>query len=393
MVTFQLNLRRGVHFNGVLLYANGIMQDSLKATPTQKLPHFNRAIISDILLWLALALLLAYGVYFFAIVLPAKRGQTFTLNFHNANEISKGSPVRLMGTDIGFVSDLRIRNDHVEVTIQTNPGALKIPSGSSFDILFTGLGGAKSVEISAPATAQPLINGQPIYLVQDPIRMQDVLNASIDVTQALQKGAENITDFFGKKKPVEELQFNIREIHQMSDGAVAHSGALNRAIRSIHQDIQDNSRPAIATLNDLSPGLAYAAHLTQPASAKPELKRYFQSIQKLSQLLRTAEQGALNTVSIQQKLTQFNQTNTKASQSAQAFSQRSQQAPLSQWLNANASQSTRITAVLDRATKATQGDILPSLQRAHNNMHHLNQQLTRINTKISQPPATPPPTP
>ncbi len=369
------------------------MTDSLKAAPTQKLPLFNRAIISDILLWLVLALLLAYGVYFFAIALPAKRGQTFTLNFRNANEISKGSPVRLMGTDIGFVSDLRIRNDHVEVTIQTDPGSLKIPSGSTFDILFTGLGGAKSVEIAAPETAQPMINGQPIYRVQDPIRMQDVLNATIDVTQALQKGAENITDFFGKKKPVEELQFNIREIHQMSDGAVQHSGALNRAILSMHQDIQDESHPAIATLNELSPGLAYAAHLTQPASAKPELQRYFLNIRKLSQLLQKEEQGTLSTISFQQKLTQLNQLNTRASQSAKTLSQHIQQAPISQWLKTNASQSTHLSTVLDRAEKATRRDITPALQHTHQQMHQLNQTLNRLNAKIAPPNPTPNSTP
>lgn len=367
------------------------MPDSSKQPKIEKLP-LNRAIISDILLWLALALALAYGVYFFMVVLPAKRGQIITLNFRNANEISKGSPVRMMGTDIGFVSDLHIVGDHVEVTIQTDPGAMQIPSGSTFDILFTGLGGAKSVEIVAPTIPQPSVNGQPVYLVENPIRMQDMLNASIDVTQALQKGAENITDFFGKKKPVEELQFNIQESHAMSIGAVRHAKNLNDGILQLHQDVQENSLPAIATLQDLSPGLAYAANVTNPATAKPELRRFFQSIQKISQVLQSQEKGTLGTVSLQQKLTQLNQVNSKVSQGASNLSNRITRAPLTQWLQANSANQGQISTVLDKAATATNRDITPTLKRAHHNVRQFNQNLLKINAKISKP-TTPSPTP
>jgi len=237
------------------------MVDSLKRLKLRKLP-LNRAIISDILLWVVLALAVAYGIYFFGIALPAKRGQVITLHFHNANEIAKGSPVRLMGTDIGFVSDLKIEHDYVAVTVQTYPGTLPIPSGATFNILFTGLAGAKSVEIEVPETPQPTINGQPVYLVEEPVRMRDALNASIDVTQSLQKGAENITDFFGKKKPVEELQFNIRQAHQISVIATRNASKMNGDITDIHHELHANAATGISTLRELMPGLAQAASVT-----------------------------------------------------------------------------------------------------------------------------------
>lgn len=366
------------------------MPDSSSQIKTERLP-LNRAIISDILLWLALVLLLAYGVYFFGVALPAKRGQEITLNFHNANEISKGSPVRMMGTDIGFVSDVHMRHDHVEVTVQTFPGTMKIPSGATFDILFTGLGGAKSVEVVTPDIPQPTINGKPVYLVQEPISMRDVLNASIDVTQALQKGAENITDFFGKKKPVEELQFNIRQVHSMSNTAVRNTDTLNQSISEIHQAAQENIHPATDTLNQLRPGVAYAASVTNPITARPELIRFFQSIQKLSQVLNGQESGAMRTVALQQRLTQLNQLNSQVSQRTQNLSTRLTNAPISQWLQGTSNNKgiNHFSATLDRATLVTSKDYTPALQHAHQSIRKFNQHLVQIKTKIAQPPVPP----
>jgi ribosomal protein L16 Arg81 hydroxylase len=155
--------------------------------------------------------------------------------------------------------------------------------------------------------------------------------------------------------------------------------------------VHDNSRPAIATISDLNPGLAYAAGVTNPTTAKPELRRFFHSIQKLSQVLQDEEKGTLNTVAMQQKLTQVNQLNSKVSQSAQKLGNRITKNPLSQWLQASASNQGHLSDVLDRAATATNRDILPPLKHAHRSVRQFNQHLLKINAKISQPAPAPAP--
>jgi ABC-type transporter Mla subunit MlaD len=370
------------------------MADSLKRLKSRKLP-LNRAIISDILLWLALALLLAYGIYYFAIALPAQRGQVITLHFHNANEISKGSPVRMMGTDIGFVSDLKIHNDYVAITVQTNPGMLPIPSGSKFNILFTGLAGAKSVEVVPPATPQPTVNGQPVYLVEEPIRMRDTLNASIDVTQALQKGAENITDFFGKKKPVEELQFNIHQAHQISVTANRNTRLLNGAILSLRNDVHTNVQPSLDTIQQLTPGVAKAISITNPTTSRPEFQRFLQNLLRLSHYLENPKNVMLSPVVLEQRLNQYNQLNANLSTGMTQFHQRVNHAPITQWLNTIDAQSDRVSSTINRAATLTNRDYAPTLRNARGQIQNLNQQLEKMNAKLTPPAGStnPPPTP
>ena len=366
------------------------MPDSLTQLTNHKLP-LNRAIISDILLWLALALLVAYGIYFFGIAWPAKRGETITLQFSSANEISKGAPLRLMGTDIGFVSNVRIRNDFVEVTLQTYPKTLKIPSGSSFNILFTGLGGAKSIEVEPPDMPEPYVNGHPVYHVQDPVTMRETLNASIDVTQALQKGAENISDFFGKKKPVEELQYNIREVHALSASALNNTGILNQVILDIHQQVHDSSQPAIGTLSELSPGLAYAASVTNPTTARPEVQRFFQSLHKFSEVLSGRGETALGTVAMQKRLTQINQINSQINSGITSLNGKFTTGSMSLWAQRNADNLSRISDSLDQAVVLSSRDYSPTLQKAQTHIRAFNRQLEQLNQQSSQQtPAQPP---
>lgn len=358
------------------------MADSLKRLKLRKLP-LNRAIISDILLWVVLTLALAYAIYFFAIVLPAKRGQVITLHFHNANEISKGSPVRMMGTDIGFVSDLKVEHDDVAVTIQTDPGTLPIPSGATFNILFTGLAGAKSVEIEVPDSPQPTINGQPVYQVEEPVRMRDALNASIDATQSLQKGAENITDFFGKKKPVEELQFNIRQAHQISMIATRNTATLNRAITDIHHAVRDNTTTGISTLGELTPGFAQAVSITNPTTARPELQRFFESLRRLSMVWQTPKQDIIGVNTLQRRLGKFNQWNTQLGRVSQSLAPKLQTAPINQCWQTAYSTTDHISSSLDRAARVTQGNYLPALKRSDGKIRELNLHLQQINAKLS----------
>lgn len=359
------------------------MSDSLAEFKNRKLP-LNRAIISDILLWLFLLLLLAYGVYFFAVALPAQGGQRITLHFRNANEISKGSPVRLMGTDIGFVSDLHIRQDHVEVTVQTYPNTLEIPSGSSFNILFTGLGGSKSIEVVVPNNPKPLVNGQPVYRIEEPVTMRDTLNASIDMTQSLQQGAENIADFFGKKKPVEELQYNIQETYEMSRAALRGVTALNAASVDIRQQVHDNAQSAEHTLNDLTPGTVYAQSVTNPITARPELHRFFLTLQKFGQMLQSQEQGVLSATNMQQYLTQLNQINSQTSGNLQKINTRVHQVPIAQWLQNISTQQTRFAQALDYTDTTLQQQRWPTtLPKARQNIRTFNQRLIQWNARVS----------
>jgi hypothetical protein len=202
------------------------------------------AILSDVLLWLTLGMAVFWGVQYFLDTGKTVGQQVIHLQFRDANEIARGSAVRLMGTDIGTVEDVQVQQDHVAVTLKTYRNTLPIPSGSVFTILFTGLGGAKSIEVELPKLdkMQPESPGkQPIYFTEEPIRMQDAQDAMTNSTKALQRGAENTADFFGKKKSVAALQANIYQARQQVNLAVESLEKTTEPIEMLEAEIHHSA--------------------------------------------------------------------------------------------------------------------------------------------------------
>jgi ABC-type transporter Mla subunit MlaD len=337
----------------------------------QKVP-LDKAIISDLLLWALMAALLLYGLYMVAIVLPAKRGQTIHLEFLNANEISRGAPVRLMGTDIGFVDNIRIERDHVDVTIQTKPDAIRIPSGSVFTILFTGLGGAKSIEVSLPGTPEPEVDGKPVYRVKEPISMRDTLNASLDSVQALQKGSENISDFFGKRKPVEELQFNIREALAMSNVATRNMTSLNRALGSLQQDVNTYTQQGIQTFQTFNEGANKINAVTRPSKLRPLLASINHDLDNFHHAF--VREGKL-AHQITHQLNRFNQGVSRFNGSLSRVGQVILRKPLPQWLEDIERGQQTVDGVLDRMEQVVPAGKTWDLAPARHKVRQINQTL------------------
>ncbi|MBX2861295.1 MAG: MCE family protein [Vampirovibrio sp.] len=207
------------------------------------LPSFQwrTAYLTDLILWAAIFALAGLAGFYFFIYKPSQARQTVTLHFRDANEIGPGAMVRMMGLDIGFVHHVAVKPDHVEVTLKTYPNMPPIPNCATATVLFTGLVGAKSIELRQPTQACPKTTSgshtdQPHVIVQEPIRLKDTLDYQNEIAWALQGGAENFADFFGKKKPVEELQYNIATAELvMNDVADRMVRAKNIVDKTHHQ--------------------------------------------------------------------------------------------------------------------------------------------------------------
>lgn len=352
----------------------------LKQSINKKVP-LNRAIISDILLWVALAGALAYGIYALAIIIPAHRGQTITLDFYNANEISRGAPVRLMGTDIGFVDNIQLKEDHVEVTVQTDPDALKIPSGAVFTILFTGLGGAKSIEVSLPSEPVPEVDGEPVYRVQEPISMRDTLNASLDSVQALQKGSENISDFFGKRKPVEELQFNIRQAHEMSGIAARNTAALNQGLEDLRQNVSTYMTMGMDTMQDFNHGATIMNRATEPTKLRKQIHTASHNVRSFEQAF--FGQGGM-AVQLPTRLSQFNQTSNRTNLKLVTLNQKIAGMPIPKWLDDFEKGQDTFQAALTRMDGFFDKDPLLTLKQWRPKIRNFNQQVLIWTDKAEQ---------
>lgn len=124
----------------------------------------------EILIWL---LVLAVGFYFFVYNSTVKENakNTYYIFFDDVDGLVQGSPVRLMGINIGYVREVKIFDNKVFVSFLITKDNVQIPQRAIATIEFYGLGGSTSLELS-PATSSETINEEMIlkgesYRVQD----------------------------------------------------------------------------------------------------------------------------------------------------------------------------------------------------------------------------------
>lgn len=124
----------------------------------------------EILIWL---FIISCSFYFFVYNTTIKGNvlNTYYLFFDDVEGLVKGSPVRLMGINIGYVRDVKIFDNKVFVSFLVTKDDVSIPNMASASVEFYGLGGSTSLEIN-PKTSSAMPDKEAIIPVES-YRVQD----------------------------------------------------------------------------------------------------------------------------------------------------------------------------------------------------------------------------
>lgn len=121
---------------------------------------------------------------------------SFYIFFDDVDGLVKGSPVRLMGINIGYVRDVKIFDNKVFISFLVTKENIQIPKRATATIEFYGLGGSTSLELN-PATASEASNEEMI-LQGESYRVQDfwdgqklVSNVLIDIYGGMGRTIQN----------------------------------------------------------------------------------------------------------------------------------------------------------------------------------------------------------
>lgn len=101
----------------------------------------------EIIIWL---LIISGGLFYFIYNTSIKENvkNTYYIFFDDVDGLVKGSPVRLMGINIGYVKDIKIFDNKVFVSFLVTKEDVTIPTHSEATIEFYGLGGSTSLELN-----------------------------------------------------------------------------------------------------------------------------------------------------------------------------------------------------------------------------------------------------
>ena len=102
--------------------------------------------------------LLAWGLILFSIIFTCgyfnekhiKENNTYYVFFNDVDGLIKGSPVKIQGYQIGYISHIELMEENAFVTFIVTEKDFEMPSKLSASIAFTGMGGSKSLELFVP---------------------------------------------------------------------------------------------------------------------------------------------------------------------------------------------------------------------------------------------------
>lgn len=120
-----------------------------------------------------------------------KEKHSYHVFFYDTNGIRKGSPVKIMGNEIGYVSNVKVINsDEIFVSFVLTKPEISIPSGTIANIESTGLVGSRSLELYPPQ--KQLLNSDEFLIPQNPERVQGTFENSTRIAQILYNASSNV---------------------------------------------------------------------------------------------------------------------------------------------------------------------------------------------------------
>lgn len=129
--------------------------------------------IVELFIWLLILTLISGGIMFAKYVYK-KNFNTYQIFLSDVDGLINGSPVRLMGIQIGYVNQVDIVGEEVYVKFIVTDKNVKLPRGSIVTVEFSGLGGSKSLEIYPPSVKNQ-VPSDSVIVAQSPKRIHDSL--------------------------------------------------------------------------------------------------------------------------------------------------------------------------------------------------------------------------
>jgi len=157
----------------------------------------------------------------------------YVIQFRDIDGITKGSPVRFMGINVGYVRKLKSKDKHVNVQILVTKKDMKIPNGTVARVEFYGLGGSKSIELMPPDGSCDVG-----ILTGDTIRLNDVAHEAIglvEIIEMIERYVKNINEKSVEKFLGEIKSLKDDKIKSMGDEFSNIEGGISKKIENLKE--------------------------------------------------------------------------------------------------------------------------------------------------------------
>ena len=187
------------------------------------------SLIIEASLWFLVITSLVMGMFLYKHI-KLKEKHSYHVFFNDTNGIRNGSPVKIMGNEIGYVSNVSVINsDEIFISfVITNPD-ISIPSGTVAKVESTGLVGSRSLELYPP-TSKPGKTDE-LLLPTNPERVQGAFENSTRIAQVLYNASSNVNKSINVK--------DIPAIRKLVNKSYKQSVEIDTQIKKINKEQAD----------------------------------------------------------------------------------------------------------------------------------------------------------
>jgi len=152
--------------------------------------------ISEVLIWIFVIIVLIMGLFLYK-HLKLKEKHSYHVFFSDTNGIRHGSPVKIMGNEIGYVSNVKVINSsEIFISFVITKPEISIPPGTVANIESTGIVGSRSLELYPPSTK--IESGSELIIPSNPERVQGAFTNSSRTAEIIyyaSSGVNKMIDF------------------------------------------------------------------------------------------------------------------------------------------------------------------------------------------------------
>ena len=204
---------------------------------------------TEILIWLVIILIFVAVCSITFIYKSQNDENDYQIFLPDVDGLIVGSPVRMMGVEVGYVVKIKPVKDEVYVKfVLTNP-EVYIPQGSSVTVEFSGMAGSKSLELYVPQKGDFIDEKTPIIEVNPPKRLYDALYLLDDMYKKIGSIIYSISSFSDKvgssglseSLPKNESD-NMEEFLKYSDTFLDNLTKKTEQLKNNIEDFKNNAK-------------------------------------------------------------------------------------------------------------------------------------------------------
>ena len=166
----------------------------------------------EFIVWLLIIIVAVFSIRLYRARQFSKES-TYHIFLQDIDGLMKGSPVKIMGVQVGYVTEINVIDDYMYVSFLISKGNIKVPHGAKALIESYGIAGSKSIELYPPTTK--IDNTMPLIFVEKPIRASSAFLTQNEIAKTLTTMMNGTTAMLDTQT-VEQHKKNIQNLATLS---------------------------------------------------------------------------------------------------------------------------------------------------------------------------------